>query len=435
MIDPHDHSSHLLEERPQRNPGLVEEPLDAANQSLADALRASFGILKGIILVLIVLYLFSNVRTIDGSEQALVIRLGELRAGVHEAGLLWAFPFPVDEIVPLPTRKSNDLMITSHTFHRQPNEVGKALSFIDRGEGEGLNPVLDGALLTADAGLVHVQWKITYKIDDVRSYVSHIAGEKVEAAEKLLRTLVETVGIHVASGLTAEEIIRTRVDHVQGEMKRLLNERLTDLQSGIVVTLVEIHEPTPPLPVRRAFDATQQAENARQSKIHQAEQSRTKLLHEAAGAAYLRIIRVLDEIDHAERGGQPTDDLRGQRDRLLEQEAEGKAGKMIKDAGAYLSVQVGRMQSDVELYRTLLPEYERTPAVLIGRLWEQTRQEIFQAPGVTKVYRPAGTQFRLHIGLDPEQTRIDEAQRVQEKEFDPSKLRPRKMVPIGPEGE
>ncbi|UCE61236.1 MAG: hypothetical protein JSU63_05700, partial [Phycisphaerales bacterium] len=83
-----------------RDPDAVEEPLDAASQSLADALRASFSILKGIMLVLVVLYLFSNVRRIDSHEQALRLRLGKLLPGVEEAGLVWSFPYPIDEIVP-----------------------------------------------------------------------------------------------------------------------------------------------------------------------------------------------------------------------------------------------------------------------------------------------------------------------------------------------
>lgn len=412
-----------------RDAELVEEPLDAAHQSLADALRASFSILKGIMVVLVILYVFSNVQCIGGHEQALVVRLGELLPGVHEAGLVKALPFPIDEIVSLPTRKSNNLLVDSHTFHRRDNEIGKPLSFLSRGERSGLNPSLDGALLTADAGLVHVQWKVEYKIDDVSSYVSEITGREIEAAEVLIHVFVETVGIQVASELIAEEVIRTRVDYVQGEMKRRINERLAEVNSGIRVEKVEMHEPTPPLQVRAAFDRTQRAENDKQKRIRDAEQERTKILSKTAGAGYPRLIRVLNELEKSD-----SEELRAELDRLLEQEVEGRAGEMIKDASAYLSVVVGRMESDVEEYRTLVPEYERNAALLVERLWEQARDEIFASPGVIKLYRPAGLrEFRVHIPLDPEQTRIDEEQRLQEKEFDASKLRPKRLRIIGPE--
>jgi regulator of protease activity HflC (stomatin/prohibitin superfamily) len=422
MHQHHDQHQH-------RDLDVVEEPLDAANQSLADALRASFGILKGIMAVLVVLYLFSNVRSIGGHEQALHLRFGRLLPRVHEAGLIWAFPFPIDEIVPLPTKKSNDLKVDSHTFHRRENEVGKALSFISRGDREGLNPSLDGALLTADAGLVHTKWKVTYKIADVRSYVSQMAGRKIEGAETLIRTLVETIGIQVASELTAEEVIRTRVDYAQGEMNRRIQARLDELKSGIVVANVEMDEPIPPIQVRLAFDQTQRAENAKQKKIRDAEQEQEKILSEAAGAGYRRLIRLLDELQESD-----SEELRAELDRMLRHEVEGRAGELIKDAGAYLSVVVGRMRSDVEEYRALVPEYERNASLLIERLWEQTRQKVFDNPGVVKLYRPSGLlEFRVTIPVDPEQTRFDEEQRLQDQKFDASKLRPERYVPVGPE--
>ena len=425
------HADHS-EDHPHRQLEGIEEPLDAANQSLSDALRASFRILKGIMMVLVLLYIFSNVRRVESHEQALLLRLGHLSPIVYDAGVVWAFPFPIDEIVPLPTRQSNDLPIDSHTFSRRPDEIGKPLTFIGRGM-EGLNPALDGALLTADAGLVHTKWKVTYKFDDVRSYVSQIVGKDVEAATRLIRYLVETVGIHVAGEHTAEEMIRTRVDDVQNEMRKRVNDRLEELHSGIEVTRIEMFEPTPPIPIREAFDGTQRAENAKQKRIQDAQQQRTKMLSEAAGAAFPRVIQLLNQID---KGGKDASAEAGRKklDLLLTTEVEGEAGRLIKDAGAYLSVVVGRMQGDVDLYRTLLPEYERNAPLLIGRLWEQTRQDIFAAAGVIKFYRPPGCQIRLHVPFDPEQARLEEERRLTKKEFDPSTLRPERLVPIGPEG-
>ena len=420
-----------------RNFEVVEEPMDAASKSLADALRSSFSVLQGIMAVIVVLYLFSNVRSIGAHEQALILRLGRLLPDVHEAGLLWAYPFPIDEITPLPTRRSNDLMIESHTFHRREAEVGKPLSFIHRSAGEGLDPVLDGALLTADAGLVHMRWKLTYKIDDVRGYITSLKGDEVEAAEALLRVLVETVGIQLASELTAEELTRTKVDYVQGEMKWRINERLTALNSGIGVTLVEMPELTPPLQTRQAFDNTQRAENIRQQKIRNAEKEYTQILSQAAGAVHQDLVRLLEDIDRGGTQRRTVTDLRAELDRMLEERVEGKAGKRIKEVGAYRAMVVSQMQSDVERYRTLLPEYLRSPTVLINRLWEETRQQILGNSGVTKIYRPPGLkEFRVKIPLDPEQTRIEEAERLQKEEFDEDKLRrgPR-FVPVGPEAD
>lgn len=437
-IGHHPHHGHSHDDDPSHGtspPGVPEEPLDVASQSLADALRASFGILKIIMGVLFVLYLFSNVRRIESHEQALILRLGQLQPGVKEAGLVWAFPFPIDEIIPLPTRRSNELRVDSHTFHRQDDEKDKPLNFITRGSTQGLKPGLDGALMTADAGLVHTRWRITYSINDVSAYVAHIAGRQVEAAERLITTLLENAAIQVAAEMTAEEVIRTKLDVMQGEVLLRLNRQLKALNSGIDVSRAEMYEPTPPIQIRQAFDNTQKTESAKLSRIRSAEQQRTKMLNETAGAAYPRVLAILDAIDAATAKGAPVEDLRRDLDTLLTEEVEGEAGRAIKGAGAYLSKAVGQMQSDVELYRTLLPEFERNPSLLIARLWERTKEQILNQPGVSKVYRPAGTQFRLHIPLDPEEARIEEERRLQRKEFDPKQLVPEKWVPVGPEYE
>jgi membrane protease subunit HflK len=424
-----------LDQHAYRNLDAVEEPLDAAGESLANALRSSFSVLKGIMMVLVVLYMVSNVRSIGSHEQALVLRLGRLLPGVHEAGLAWAFPYPIDEIVPLPTRKSNDLRVASHTFRRHGTEVGKPLSFLARSPGQGLHPVFDGALLTADAGLVHVQWKITYKIDDVVSYATTILGDKVEAAESLILSLVETIGIQVASEMTAEEITRTKVDTVQSEMRRRLNRRLDSLGSGIAVTVVEMFELTPPLQVRSAFDFTQRAENTKQKMIRDSEKQRTQVLSEAAGVVFPRFVELLDQIDAGGAQGATLDELRTELNRMLDEEVEGEAGRRLKKAGAYRAGVVSRIRNEVERYRMLLPEYKRNPLVLINRLWEQTRQEIFASPGVTKFYRPSGLmEFRLQIPLDPKETRLREAQQLQKEQFNEAKLlRKAKVIPVGPE--
>lgn len=92
------------------------------------------------------------------------------------------------------------------------------------------------------------------------------------------------------------------------------------------------------------------------------------------------------------------------------------------------------MESDVELYRTLLPEYKRSPMMLINRLWEETKQQIFASPGVVKIYFPPDLrEIRIKIPLDPEQARIEETRRLEKKESDVSKLRPQRLVPVGPE--
>ncbi|MGB0714940.1 MAG: SPFH domain-containing protein [Phycisphaerae bacterium] len=406
---------------------VPEEPLDAASQSLSDAMRASFGILKVIMGILVVLYFFSNVGGIQAHEEVLVLRLGKLQPTVRDAGLSWAFPYPIDEVVRLPTKGSNDLKVTSHTFYRTEREVGKQLSFLSP-RSSGLNPVQDGALLTSDAGLVHVEWELTYKIDDVIRYVSNLEGRNLEAAEELITLLVETSGIEVAGEMTAAEFTRTKIEQTQSELMRRVNLRLGELDSGIRLTRVNVKDATVPLAVRNSFVRTQQVENQKEEVIRNAKRDQTKRLNEAVGAIYPQMVAA---IDMYERDATPEN--RKKVEDLLDL-AEGEVGEMIKEADSYFSVVVGRMRSDVETYRTLVREYETNPAMLIERLWESTRTQIFNNPDVKKIYKPLNlAQMRLEIGLDPEDVRADEERAVTEKEFNMEDLRPKTWKILGPE--
>lgn len=400
---------------------LPEEPLDAANQALADSLKVSFKILKGIMVILVVLYMLSNVRCIGSHEQALVLRLGALKKGVKEPGLVRAWPFPIEEIVPLPTKKANTFTVDSHNFHREPIEIGKELDTISRNEHRGLHPVLDGSLMTADGGIVHLQWKITYRFTDVSRFVTNIRGDGRTAAEDLIKVLLETVGVHVGSEMTAEELIRTKVSELRYQVKTRLNERLIALDSGLEVNQVDVNQLTPPLQIRPIFTATQRAEQRKEATIAGARKEATQRMNDAAGASHEKIIALLDRIDATAKNDPEYTVILANLDDVLRNEAGGFAGRRINQAGAYHARVVGQMQADLQQYRMLLPEYQRDPVLLIERLWQQASLSILKSPGVVKLYVPFGlSEFRVIIPRDPDQERIKERARLLDKDAPPT---------------
>jgi hypothetical protein len=96
----------LIPKAPQIRP---REEFDAAGKSLSEALGISFIILKVIMVVLVIIFLASGLRTVGSNEQALVLRFGKIR-GIGEnrvlgPGLKLLFPYPIHEIVKIPTAK------------------------------------------------------------------------------------------------------------------------------------------------------------------------------------------------------------------------------------------------------------------------------------------------------------------------------------------
>src|SRR5258705_900124 len=90
---------------PQR-PLPPEPPEDAESQALADALKSSFGIVRVILVIMVIVFLGSGFFTVGPQEKSVILRLGKT-VGKDEKSLLWpgphlAFPYPIDEVVRIP---------------------------------------------------------------------------------------------------------------------------------------------------------------------------------------------------------------------------------------------------------------------------------------------------------------------------------------------
>ena len=67
---------------------MLREALDPANQSLRDALRLSFRVLQLVMVVLVVVFLFSGLKTIEPGQIGLRLQLGQLEEEALEPGAL-----------------------------------------------------------------------------------------------------------------------------------------------------------------------------------------------------------------------------------------------------------------------------------------------------------------------------------------------------------
>jgi len=411
--DDHGHPHHGHAD----GPGPMDEaPMDAANQSLADALRTSFRILKLLMVVLVALFLLSGVFTVEQNEEAVVLRLGRLSGDVRQPGLHWAFPYPIDQVVRLPVRQSNELSLDSHWLHLRENERDRPITQIQREHG-GLKPGLDGALLTADGGLFHIRWKVIYSIEAIDRFVSRVKGTTLPDAEAIITPVLENAAFHVAAGMTADEMI-AGVSGIQDQVRARVNRRLEELQTGVRVTSLHIPESSPPVQTLAEFRSVTDAEQYKQRVIRDAEQEAANVLNQAAGGSYTVLLDAIDDYEDAVADGdaERSAAAEAQVDEILENTAAGEVGWMIAGARSYYTSAVQGIQADIERYRSMQDEFARNPTLLVARLVEDAFQEILTRPGVTKIYLPTGAkEVRVKIGPDPQQRQLDEAEQYKKQ--------------------
>ncbi|SFX33973.1 MULTISPECIES: protease modulator HflK [unclassified Pseudomonas] len=237
--------------------------------------RLTFLALYAVTALAAVAWAFSNVRQIDPQERAVVLHFGALDR-IENAGLLLAWPRPVEQVVLLPAadrvleRRVESLLRSDAAL-----QADRVASFA--------TPVSDalagsGYLLTGDAGLVQLDVRVFYKVTEPYAFV--LQGEHVLPA---LDRLVTRSAVALAAARDLDTILVARPEligsdnqaaelreRLRGDLVQSINRRLAELATtgqglGIEVARVDVQSSLPG-PAVSAFNAvltaSQQADKA-----------------------------------------------------------------------------------------------------------------------------------------------------------------------------
>ncbi|MBN1490329.1 MAG: hypothetical protein JXA69_10455 [Phycisphaerae bacterium] len=389
---------------------VVEEPLDPANQSLADALRASFRVLKIIMLLVVICYVLSGFFIVDQNEVVILSRFGKRLGEPAGPGLKWAFPYPIDSRLRIRT-DTRAIEVRSFWLNLTKAEEQRPLSQI-YAPTNSLDPKSGGALLTAaerhgeafgetsseGAELVHVKWPLTYRITDPLGYAENIVDETLT-----VQSVFEASAVAMAARFTVDEIAFVNQNQFRIAVQEEAQRRLDAVRSGIVLDQVN-SVPYQPLQVRDEFDAVIRAENTKRSAIQAANQESRRILNEAAGEAHPTIIQAIRDYETARLGDAPSAErkaLENRIDQLLLTVARGKASQAVKQGRAEGDQIVQALRADAKTLEELKPKYAESPVLLPVRMWEDAKRDVFAQEGVTRFFLPPGAD-RLVIWLNPD---------------------------------
>ena len=388
----------------------IAQELDPASQSLAQALKVSFRLLGAIMVILIVVYVFTGIFTVKPDQQAVVLRFGkvvgargEFRGNVLPPGPHFGWPYPIDEVITVPTGQRT-LKIDGFWHYEAPGDKARMRREI-RPAGKGLRPGYDGALMTGDQGLIHVKWQCKYQVpaDDPQAVLDY-AGN-VADVEGLLTRVLENASIHVAAEYEVETIRRSDA-RFSRDVKMLAQGQLDRLRTGIRIRDLQYADQTPPLQTVKAFDEVTKAEQERRNKITEARQKATETLVAMAGENWQELADAILQYDRAVQAGVQADidsryaDINAllmNKDRI-----KGQTRKIIHEAEAYRTAAVQRAKQAEDQFQKLLSAYEANPEVTISMLWNQTAQEILSRQEVLKIMVPGSRPFVLYPRQDPD---------------------------------
>ena len=223
-----------------------------------------------VILVVIVLVViaFSGLRVIKSGEVAVVLRFGRLVGNtyeeqVHQPGLLFAFPYIIDEVVIVPTGNVIEQKVMTHYTN-----------------GEMTTLHNNGYLITGDQNIAMVSASVKYMISDPVSYALN-----VKDASALINAFVSSAMVNSAASTGVDELLTSGKDEFA---KAVLNEaqtKLSAVDSGITVGAIELTSVSMPNEVREVYDMVNSATVQAATLLEQARQYEAKVIPQAEADA------------------------------------------------------------------------------------------------------------------------------------------------------
>ena len=411
MFDEHNHNhfhgdghdGHCCHDEP-----LTEAPLDAANQSLSDALRASFSVLKFIMLLVVVAFLLSGVFIVDEREVAVVTRFGVQTGEVRKPGLQWALPYPIDEVTRVSTA-TKLIRVEDFWLTLREEEKSKPLEQLSP-RTAGLDPAVDGALLTADRFIMHASFRVQYRMPEATAidYVRNVRND-----EELVRSVIKQAAVAEAARTPAEVVWRDPAQlasQVQTRAQKILEE---ELHSGIQIENVVIPQSHYPLQTAEEFLAVNTAEARRTELINEAQSEREKKLNGIAGSAWQKLNAEIEKLDQVESEAEREELIR-KIGAILATEATGEAGGKMRLAQRDREQIVNSALAEVSQFEAVFDEYRRNPELVRMQLGQSMRQALFKNQDVVKWILPTGAkQLVFWLNKDPKEVAAQEKARIE----------------------
>ena len=383
----------------------VYDTLDPAQQSMSDALRVSFLLLKAAMAVVFVIYLCSGFFNVRQGEKAIVLRFGQQTGDgqVYEAGgPHFAFPYPIDQIERVEVNERQLTLFKSFWFKLK--EEGAELDALQGNPGP-LDPEKDGSLITGDANIVHARWAVRYRIDDVSKYLAsrpepgpaHAGKDRAAAikaaTEDLVRTAAEQGVVETMAQVTADDFMKG--DSREGLALKLAQRALDRSEVGIRLTALTLVKSTYPLSVLSSVTEVNAAQSAKAKAIEEAQAQWAQTLGQTAGDAYRELLDLIDryELAFVEENPQKIAEAEAQLDAAFEtleiatprgpRRIEGDVASHIEESRAFRTNVVESLRGEAEAFaggektRGALERYRENPEVFLDRRWQDAVESMF----------------------------------------------------------
>jgi membrane protease subunit HflK len=270
--------AQLLDSR--QEPLMQEMPRDAGSQALSEALRSSFGVVKVVMAVLVVVFIASGIFQVGPQQRAILLRfgkpVGEGEKALYGPGLHFALPYPMDESVKVSITGLQKTTSTVGWFAVTPEqEMAGAEPFA----AGSLNPAVDGYVLSADGNIIHSRATLWYRIEDPVRYIFGFVN-----ASNAVQNAVNNALLFTASRYKVDDILTGDIAGYRDAVQRRAIQLLEQQHLGVVVEQCDVQS-RPPLNMKEQFANVLKAEIGRQNLLYKAHSDENQIVSKASANA------------------------------------------------------------------------------------------------------------------------------------------------------
>lgn len=238
------------------------------NTLFADILQSVTKYFVILVIAVVIIICCSGIRIVGSGNQAVVLRFGKVvgdtvEEQVHNSGLLFAFPYIIDEVIIVPTSNVFEKTVTTHYS----------------GENTGTTSS-SGYLMTGDRNIATISASVKYVVSNPVEYAL-----SVKDIESLINASVSNAMVNVAAGMGVDSILTDGKDTFATSVLDFANKKLSDVGAGVKINTVELTKVGMPEEVRSIYEQVNSATVQATTLVEQANQYRENVIPEAQAFA------------------------------------------------------------------------------------------------------------------------------------------------------
>ena len=234
---------------------IIRRGQDRLKQALPGGGQASPAMFGLIALVLVALWLFQSVYTVQPDELAVELRFGEPKPEVSEPGL---------------------------HFHWWPFETVETVNIAEKliNVGEARGGPSTGLMLSGDQNIVDVRFSVAYQVAEPAAYLFNVSDP-----DATLRQVAESAMREIVGRRPAQDIFRDDREGIAEDVREIIQNTIDTYETGLSVTAISIEDAAPPREVADAFEEVQRAEQDEDRFVEESNQYSNQKLGAARGQA------------------------------------------------------------------------------------------------------------------------------------------------------